>query len=220
MRLHFNVLALLVVILVSACDYWPRELKPLAKSISQQVSGETTVWLAGGDVVVINVAGSPRYRQPQRELEALAIDIAEQAIGFAATPLESIAITFHESEVTEDSGRMREFIFLVIDDRAVLQPYLEPVATGPLTQNELQTVIDRLGGSLTVEQKECALGEVEKRAQVAGDPETLDPASVEFLTAETWYELDEFGKRIILVQAIVTKALFVCASRGQVEVTS
>jgi hypothetical protein len=52
---------------------------------------------------------------------------------------------------------------------------------------------------------------VEKRAHVAGDPETPDPESVDLLSAETWNDLDVFGKRIILTQAVTTKALFVCA---------
>ena len=51
------------------------------------------------------------------------------------------------------------------------------------------------------------------RARDAGDPETLDPANVEFLTAETWDALDAFGKRLILTQAIITEALFLCAQR-------
>lgn len=76
---------------------------------------------------------------------------------------------------------------------------------------------------MTEEQRVCVLGEIEKRAHVAGDPETLDPASVEFLSAvstDTWNALDAFGKRIILAQAITTKALFFCVSTQKAEVTS
>ena len=62
------------------------------------------------------------------------------------------------------------------------------------------------------ERRECIRSEVTRLAQLAGDPETLDPASMEYLSAETWNLLDAFGKRIILTQAITTQALFECVS--------
>jgi len=207
----------MVAISVSACDLWPKELGSLAESITQQVSGDTTAWLLGGDVVVINVAGSPSYRILQSELEALATGIAEQAIEYSTAPLESIAITFYEGEVSENSEKMREFIFLVMEKRPVLQPYLDLDAMGPLTADEIEVAIyrldeayDQLGKSLTGEYRKCVLAEAEKRAHDAGDPETLDPGSVEFLAAEPWYVLDGFSKRIFLAQAIMSKALFIC----------
>ena len=216
MRLLSIKLMFLVAILVSACDFWPKDLQSLAESISQKVSGETTAWLVGGDTVVINVAGSPRYRANQSELEALATEVAGQTIGFSGAPLEAIAITFHEGTVSEDPETMREFIFLVVENRPVLQPYLDVTATGPLTPDEIQAAIDRLGEFVTGEQRECVLGEMEKYANIAGDPETLDPARVEFLSdlpAENWNVLDAFGKRIILGQVITTKAMFFCVSQ-------
>jgi len=214
MRLLSIPLVFLVAILVSACDFWPKDLKPLAELIGQQVSGETTAWLVGGDVIVITVASSPFYQATQQELEAQATEIAEQAMGFTEAPLESIAITFYEGEVSDDPEKMREFIFLVMENRPVLQPYFDVDATGPLTPDEIQAAIDRLGETLAEDQRECVRGEVEQRARDAGDPETLDSESVEFLTAETWDELDAFGKRLILTGAITTEALFVCAQRG------
>ena len=210
-RLLSITLALLAAISVSACDLWPRDLKQFAQSISQQVSGETTAWLVAGDVMVINVASSPFYRGAQSELEALATEIAEQAIEISTAPLESIAITFYEVEVSEDPDKMREFIFLVMDNHPVLQPPLDVDATGPLTLAEVQNLfIDRLGESVTADRMDCVLKEVEKLARDAGDPEMLDPASVEFLSADTWSDLDAFGKRMILAQAITTSALFIC----------
>jgi hypothetical protein len=204
-------MALLAAIAVSACDLWPRDLKGFAQSISQQVSGETTAWLVAGDVMVINVAGSPFYRKAQSDLEALATEIAEQAIEFSTAPLESVAITFYEGEVSGDPENMREFIFLVVESRPVLQPYLDVDATGPLTLAEVQSLfIDRLGESLATEEMECVNNEVERLARDAGDPEALDPSRVEFLSAESWSELDAFGKRMILAQAITTNALFTC----------
>ena len=227
LRLISIVLALLAAILISACDLWPKELEPLAASISQQVSGETTAWLVGGEILVIDVADSPVYRAPQSELEELATGIAEQAIGYTSAPLESITITFHEGEVTSDPKKMRDFIFLVMDKRPVLQPTLDLDATGPLTVDEIRAAFDRLdatpdqpGKILTGNYRECMLAEVEQRARDAGDPETLDPSEIEFLTAETWYPLDAFGKRIILMQAIMSKALFVCIGPPEADAGS
>jgi hypothetical protein len=214
MRILSVSLVLLISVMVSACDFWPKELKLLAELISQEVSGETTVWLISGDVLVINVAGSPLYLAAQQDLAASATEIAEQAIGFTKAPLESIAITFHAGEVSDEREKMREFIFLVMDNQPVLQPDFDVEATGPLTADEVQAAIDRLGETLAEDQRECVVGEVKKRAHDAGDPETLDPGSLEFLTAESWDELDAFSKRLFLTVAISTKALFVCAQRG------
>jgi hypothetical protein len=220
------VLGLLVAILVSACDLWPKELKPLAASIQRQVSGDTTAWLLGGDVVMINVTGSPSYRKPRSELEALATGIAEQAIEYSAAPLESIVITFYEGQVSDDPEKMSEFIFLVWKDSPVLQPYLPHNATGPLTKEELQAAVDlmdqsydRRETSLSDEHRECVVEELERRARDAADPETLDPATVEFLTSETWYLLDASARRIFLAQAILSKALFHCADTRKADVT-
>jgi hypothetical protein len=227
MRRLSIILGFLVAILVSACDLWPNELEPLAESISRQVSGDTTTWLLGGDVVVIDVAGSPSYQMPQSELEVLAAGIAEQAIAYSASRLESIVITFYEVQVSDDPDKMREFIFLVMKDRPVLQPYLSPNATGPLTDEEIQAAIERmgqsydqLGKSLTEEHRECVLGELQRRARDVGDPETLDLATVDFLTSEAWYLLDASGKRIFLAQAIMTEASFSCAGPRKAETSS
>jgi len=202
----------LAAVLVSACDFWPRDLEPLAESISKQVSGKATAWLVAGDVVVIDVAGSPFYGHDQPELENLATDIAEQTVAFVSVPLESIAVTFHEGEISENTEKQGQFIFLVTENRPVLQPYIDDDVTGPLTDEELEAAVDRLGESVSGEQRECVLGEVVQRAAAAGDPETLDPAGVEFLSVRTWDDLDAFAKRLFLAQALTSKALFVCAS--------
>jgi len=208
-------LLVLTTILLGACDFWPRNLEALAESVSRQVSGETTAWLVGGDILVIDVARSPLYRAAQPELEASATGIAEQAIVFAGAPLESVSVTFHEGEVSDDPERMREFIFLVMDNRPVLQPHIELAATGPLTPDEIHAFVDRLDETAIGERRECVMREIEERARAAGDPEALDPARIEFLSTvspDTWNALDAFGRRLILTQAIATKALFVCAS--------
>lgn len=215
MRFGSIKLCFLLVVLVSGCDLWPEDLEPLAESITQRVSGETTAWLVGGDVVVIDVASSPLYRTDPLELETLATEIAEQTVAYSTAALEGIVITFHQGAVSEDPEKMREFVFLVTENHPVLQPHLDVNATGPLTLLEVQTqFIDRMDESLTIKQRECVLEEVEKLARIAGDPETLDPASVEFLSAGTWNQLDAFGKRLILAQSITTKAFFICGFPG------
>ena len=218
MRFAPLALGLVLAIFVSACDTWPTELGPLADSITQQAGGDATAWRVGGDVVVIDVANSPAYRSAVPELEALATEFAGQAVGASDTPLESIVVTFHEGDVSDDPGKQHEFIFLVLDDRPVLQPPLDPDATGPLTAGEIRAAMARideayesLGEPLSEEHRECVLAEMERRARDAGDPETLDPETVELLATKSWYGLDAFGKRLVLAQAITTKALFACA---------
>ena len=71
-----------------------------------------------------------------------------------------------------------------------------------------------IGDTLPEDQRDCALEEAQQRAQDAGDPETPDSAGVDFLTAETWNQMDAFGKRLILAGATTGKALSVCAQRG------
>lgn len=212
MRLLSLALCSMMAVLASACDFWPRNLEPLTESIARQVSGETTAWRVGGDVVVITVAGSPLYGGDPTELATAATRVAAQAIEFSTVPLESVVITFHETEVSEDPETTREFIFLVEGDRPALQPHMDFDATGPLTVTEVRNLmIDRMVEPLSDEQRECVLREVEERARAAGDPETLDPATVELLPAENWDRVDAFGRRLVLAQAIATKAFFVCA---------
>ena len=129
-----------------------------------------------------------------------------------SAPLESIVVTFHEGEISENAEQQRQFIFLVTENRPVLQPFIDEDATGPLTDDELEAAVDRLGETVTREQRVCVQGEVKQRAKAAGDPETLDPANVEFFTAGTWDDLDAFAKRLFLAQAITSQALFACAS--------
>jgi len=204
----------LLTALVSACDFWPRDLEALAESIGQQTSGEATAWLVGGDILLITVTGSPLFQADPSELETQAIAIAEQALSIDPATIESMVITFYERSVYDDEDTARELIFLVMDGRPMLQPDLDVEATGPLTPDEIDAVMERLDDTLADDQKTCVREEVKERARAAGDPELLDPASVEFLTAETWSALDAFGKRLILTQALTTEALFACAEPG------
>jgi len=89
-------------------------------------------------------------------------------------------------------------------------------ATGPLTLAEIQAnFFSFMEEPLEEERKECVFREVAERARAAGDPETLDPATVEFLSADGWERLDSSGKRLILTQAITTKAFFACSRSGE-----
>ena len=84
-------------------------------------------------------------------------------------------------------------------------------AAGPLTVAEVRAnFLDRMDEPMAASRQECIVREIEERALAAGDPQTLDPKRVEFLPARTWAQLDRFGKRLVLAQAIVTKASFVC----------
>lgn len=213
MRFFSIPIALCAAVLLSACDFWPKDLEPLAESITERGVGDTTAWLLGGAVLVITVQNSPLFDQPQADFEASATEIAGQVIAFSPEPLESIVVTFHQREISDDPEKTNEYIFLVLENRPVLQPFPDLDATGPLTPDEFQTqFIERLGDALTREEKECILREAVRLADDAGDPATLDPAAISFLpVGDTWNILDPFGKRLILGQAITTQAMFTCA---------
>ena len=84
-------------------------------------------------------------------------------------------------------------------------------ATGPLTLAEVRTnLIDRMDDQPEGDEQECVFREVEERSRAAGDPETLDPVTVDFLPVDNWDLLDAEGRRIILTQVITTKAFFEC----------
>jgi len=90
-------------------------------------------------------------------------------------------------------------------------------ARGPLTLEELDIDFSALGvPGLGEDGRRCVLDEVAAVVQVAGDPETVDPATVEFLSdgSENWSDLGPGGRRIILAQAITTEAFFHCISES------
>lgn len=217
MRLLPVTLGLLMAFVLSACDWWPKELKPVAESISKQVNGEATVWLMGGDALVVYIENSQSHQGAQPALQAVASEIAELALASVSTPLESIIITFYAAKVGDAKGEMGEFIYLVQEGSAVLQPGINTSATGPLTSEEIKTFLKRLGDSVTDDQKACAQVESVKRANDAGDPDTLDPDRLDYLPSSSWHVLDSYMKRIILTQAITTDAMFACVGRRNTE---
>ena len=89
-------------------------------------------------------------------------------------------------------------------------------ATGPLTLEEVQAnFLNLIDEPLSEEKRECIYREIADRAHAAGDPEALNPATVELLPVGEWDRLDSDGKRLILTQAITTKAFFVCNRSGK-----
>jgi hypothetical protein len=125
-------------------------------------------------------------------------------------------VTFHESEITDDEAKMREFMFLIEDERPVLQPALITKTTGPLSAQEIEVFFEQLGESTAAAEKECMLREMARSAAVAGDPETLDPSTLELLEPmppATWRALDATGRRLILAQLLTSEALFDCVSQ-------
>jgi len=84
-------------------------------------------------------------------------------------------------------------------------------ATGPLTLHEIQAnFLSFMDEPLTGMRQECVHREIEERASAAGDPESLNPETVELLRADGWDRLDAQDKRFELGEAIFTKALLDC----------
>lgn len=83
--------------------------------------------------------------------------------------------------------------------------------TGPLTMEEVNAnFLSRMELDVSDEEWQCMLREVEARIQAAGDPETLDPTTIEMLPTDNWDDLDAFGRRLVLMQVITTQAFFAC----------
>ncbi len=103
---------------------------------------------------------------------------------------------------------------LFTDDWAGDPPYIFD-RTGPLTLEEVRVnLVDRMDQELVDARRDCVLREIEERVIAAGDPETLDPSTVDMLPTENWDLLDAEGRRLILSQVITTKAFFECPRRN------
>lgn len=90
--------------------------------------------------------------------------------------------------------------------------HVETNGTGPLTMAELQIDIpDDLEKRMSSERKTCFLRKIEELAAAAGDPETLKTEDVAFLPdQETWDPLPRYNKRLLLAQAVVSRAITLC----------
>ncbi len=97
----------------------------------------------------------------------------------------------------------------------LIQPSPFEVSSGPLSSEEIQAFVSQMNESLGDEVAKCFLKEVTDRASKIGDPETLDPTTVELLPVEQWRALDDkHGKRLILTQVIFNQAIPLC-SKGK-----
>tara|TARA_B110000116_G_C16470240_1_gene417801 strand:+ start:87 stop:623 length:537 start_codon:yes stop_codon:yes gene_type:complete len=90
------------------------------------------------------------------------------------------------------------------------------VNDGPLTGKEIQYLTSTMKESIGDEVAECLLKEATVRASTLGDPETLDPTTVELLPVDQWSILDKSGKRMILTQVVLNQAIPLC-TRGKVN---
>jgi hypothetical protein len=88
-------------------------------------------------------------------------------------------------------------------------------ATGPLTVEEVEAnFLSSMDLGLSADRRACVLREVGERAKAAGDPETLEPGRIEMIPEENWQGIGVFGRRLMLTQAIATKALYACLERS------
>jgi hypothetical protein len=84
-------------------------------------------------------------------------------------------------------------------------------ASGPLTVEEIEAnLLWNLDLENTGLEQECMRREIARLAETAGDPETLDPSTVELLSDDTWQGLDPFTRRLMLGTVIVTEATNAC----------
>ena len=81
---------------------------------------------------------------------------------------------------------------------------------GALTLDELQVHTEG-NVALTPERRACYLAKIGELAAAAGDPETADVVALGYVTdGEGWRRLKRDGRRLILAQAIVSRAISYC----------
>lgn len=105
-------------------------------------------------------------------------------------------------QAQDDGGPLDQKPFYTVDKRTL----------GPLTLEELQINIPAdLGRLMTAETRDCFVRKIGELAAQAGDPEGLDPADVAFLPTDgSWDDLTFYGRRGLLAQAIVSRAITLC----------
>ena len=83
---------------------------------------------------------------------------------------------------------------------------------GPLTLEELQINIPQdVASHMTQDQRACFVRQIGVLAAQAGDPETLDPGDVAFLPTDgSWDDVSIYGRRGLLAQAIISRAIAGC----------
>jgi len=84
---------------------------------------------------------------------------------------------------------------------------------GPLTQDEIDYFLSKLQQPQSEAYQACMSLEAKLRAEKIGDPETLDPSTVDLLPTDHWNDLDKPGRRILLTQVIMNQAIIECVPK-------
>ena len=102
-------------------------------------------------------------------------------------------------------------LFISACDQLLTDPPFD--ADGNLTYAELDYFLAGMKEATNISEKvdSCIKTEAERRAEIAGDPQTIDPKSLS-LAEENWVSLDKSHKRLILAQLIVTQSSVFCTT--------
>jgi len=102
-------------------------------------------------------------------------------------------------------------LFISACDQLFTDPPFD--ADGKLTTAELGYFLEGMKEATNISEKvdSCIKTEAKRRAEIAGDPQTIDPKSLS-LPEENWVPLDKSDKRLILAQLIVTEASVFCTT--------
>lgn len=115
-------------------------------------------------------------------------------------------------------GRAFLFTSIALFSGACDQLFTGPLfdADGKLTSVELDYFLEGMKEATNISEEvdNCIKAQAERRAEIAGDPETLDPKSLS-LSEENWVPLDKSDKRLILAQLVVTEASVFCTTRRE-----
>jgi hypothetical protein len=112
-------------------------------------------------------------------------------------------------------GRTLLLMAIALFTSACDQLFTDPPfdADGKLTSAELDHFLAGMkeAANISEEVDNCIKTEAKRRAEIVGDPETLDPRSLS-LPEENWLPLDKSDKRLILAQLVVTEASVFCTT--------
>lgn len=87
---------------------------------------------------------------------------------------------------------------------------------GPLTIEELQVDPDN-SLALPAARRDCYIAKIGELAAAAGDPEKADAVALGYVTdGKNWRKLKRDGRRLILAQAIVSRAITFCPETTKV----
>ncbi|MCR9185041.1 MAG: hypothetical protein NXH81_06575 [Halieaceae bacterium] len=102
-------------------------------------------------------------------------------------------------------------LFISACDQLFTDPPFD--ADDELTSAELEYFLAGMKEATNISEKveNCIKTQAERRAKIAGDPETLNPQSLS-LPEENWVPLDKSEKRLILAQRVVTEASVFCTT--------